>query len=522
MKQFLLGIVLLCSIGVKAQLALNSFAGAAPVIYLDFDGEEVNSPLWNGGAPLLCQPAALSLAQQEEVFKRVAEDFTPFEINITTSRAVFEAAPLQQRMRVVVTPTSSWYSAGGGIAYVGSFSWGDDTPCFVFSDRLNNNNKMIAECCSHEAGHTLGLTHQSSYNSECQLTATYNAGVGIGETSWAPVMGNSYYKNMTSWNNGPTPYGCTNNQDNLTIITTQNGFGYRLDDCPDELSNAPVVINLIGNVQRDGVISTTVDKDAYRFTLPRNSNFKLDAVPMAAGANNDGANLDVRLSLYSGNRELIGIYDPVGMLNAQIDTVLNQGDYYLVVEGTGNQNASDYGSLGAYRIHIINTVLPICNISFNGVAQAGRHVFNWAVFCEDRLQSAVLEASADGRHFESLQTLSGLGGQLQLLAPNGAIQYYRIKVLTEADRTVYSAIVQLRGAAPGESPYLAATFVQQQINLQAAQPGYYWLSNSSGALLQQGNVNKGFNNIDVSRYPAGLYLLQLGGAVQQTIRVVKQ
>ena len=86
---------------------------------------------------------------------------------------------------------------------------------------------MVAECCSHESGHTLGLSHQSKYDDGCHLTATYNEGTGSGETAWAPIMGNSYYRNMSGWNNGPTPYGCGSNQDNLSIITSQNGFGYR-------------------------------------------------------------------------------------------------------------------------------------------------------------------------------------------------------------------------------------------------------------------------------------------------------
>ena len=77
---------------------------------------------------------------------------------------------------------------------------------------------MVAECCSHESGHAVGLSHQSRYDGVNCATPVeqYNSGIGTGEVSWAPIMGNSYYKNMTNWNNGPTPYGCTNLQDNLS------------------------------------------------------------------------------------------------------------------------------------------------------------------------------------------------------------------------------------------------------------------------------------------------------------------
>ena len=123
-----------------------------------------------------------------------------------------------------------------GVSYVGSFTWGDNTPGFVFADKLGNNPKFVAECISHESGHTVGLSHQSRYDNNCSMTEQYNVGTGAGETSWAPVMGNSYYRNMTGWNDGPTPYGCANTQDNLTIITSINGFSYRADDFKDEIN----------------------------------------------------------------------------------------------------------------------------------------------------------------------------------------------------------------------------------------------------------------------------------------------
>jgi hypothetical protein len=78
------------------------------------------------------------------------------------------------------------------VSYVGSFTWGDDTPGWVFSGLLNNNIKYIAEAVSHEAGHTLGLQHQSNYDAECTKTSEYGQGQGTGEISWAPIMGSRF------------------------------------------------------------------------------------------------------------------------------------------------------------------------------------------------------------------------------------------------------------------------------------------------------------------------------------------
>ena len=82
-----------------------------------------------------------------------AEDFRPFNINITTDSAVYLAAPLNRRNRVIITPSSPWAPGVGGLAYLNSFSLNDDVPCFVFTDRLGTNmGKIIKKCCSHEAG----------------------------------------------------------------------------------------------------------------------------------------------------------------------------------------------------------------------------------------------------------------------------------------------------------------------------------------------------------------------------------
>jgi len=186
------------------------------------------------------------------------------------------AATLIKLIGIILKTTSNWVSAGTlGISYTGSFNWGDDTPGFVFSDRLLYIPKRVSEAISHETGHTVCLSHQSKY-SETNCTTPiepYNLGYGSGETGWSPIMGNSIYRNMSNWNNGPTPYGCTVTQDNLTIITTQNGFGYRADDYDETLNGTTVA--LPGNsFNINGIITTNTDKDAIKFTLNTNSNFQ--------------------------------------------------------------------------------------------------------------------------------------------------------------------------------------------------------------------------------------------------------
>ena len=354
MKKFsliLLFAALIAAGTATAAPSLNSFPTATATLYLDFDGHDVNSSMWNYGAPFTCLPAAMTDAQITEAFNRVAEDFRPFNINVTTDSTKFLAAPLSQRMRIIITPTSAWYAGVAGIAYVTSFTWGDDTPAFVFSDRLVNDAKRVAEAISHESGHTLGLYHQASYDANCTMTSSYSTGVGTGITSWGPIMGNVASKNVTQWNYGATPNGCTFLQDNLSIITTTNGFGYRTDDVANVYSSATAITIAANAFSKDGIISTSTDVDFFKFSFASNGNLKMNAIPYSVGADYSGANLDLKLTLHNSKGAIIRTYDVVDSLNIRIDTTLSAGTYYIQIDGAGSiTNANDYGSLGAYTI----------------------------------------------------------------------------------------------------------------------------------------------------------------------------
>ncbi|HEV7781298.1 MAG TPA: hypothetical protein VGO58_08525, partial [Chitinophagaceae bacterium] len=129
-------LVFSCLLKAGAQNPLNSYDSASATIFIDLDGHTVAGTNWNTNGPIYCGPSGLGPAQVTEIFNRVAEDYRPFNINITTDSTKYWAAPASKRMRVIVTVTSDWYGPVGGTAMVGTFTSGDNTPCFVFSERL--------------------------------------------------------------------------------------------------------------------------------------------------------------------------------------------------------------------------------------------------------------------------------------------------------------------------------------------------------------------------------------------------
>jgi|KBSSwiStaDraftv2_1062776.scaffolds.fasta_scaffold168711_2 hypothetical protein len=311
------------------------------VIFLDFDGGTVSKTSWNVYGDFTCGPANLTTTEATEIFNRVSNDYSPFNITVTTSQSVYDAANPYKRTKVMITETYQWYSSGaGGVSYVGSFAWGDNTPCFVFSLLLNYNIKMIAEAVSHEAGHTLGLYHQAKYDANGVELSEYNYGQGSGETGWAPIMGVGYYQNATLWHNGPNPYDYTSHQDDVAIITNAIG-STKSDDYSNTTTNAKL---LTGST--DGLINNNGDIDF--FYVDNTTTKNISVTPFSVAANNAGANLDLVLRIYNSSGALISTVDNPAALN--VTTTLDPGKYYLAVTTTPNQYAGTYGMIGKYSI----------------------------------------------------------------------------------------------------------------------------------------------------------------------------
>ena len=519
-----LTVTLLLSLNAFSVPKLNSYPGAVATIFLDFDGHYVQSSVWNNGNPFNCAPSGMTDPQITEAFNRVAEDYRPFEINITTDSAVFLAAPLNKRMRVIITITSSWYPGVGGVAYIGSFNWGDDTPAFVFSDRLGPYSpKMVGECSSHESGHTVGLSHQSKYGADCSTPIEqYNSGSGTGETGWAPIMGNSYSRNMSNWNNGPTPYGCTNTQDNLSIIATQNGFGYRTDDYNEAL-NGSTYTPQGSSFNVDGIITTNLDKDAFKFTLTANSNFHLTAIPFNIQGNWIGANLDIRIELYSSPTNLIRDYNPLGSLSVTVDTILNAGTYYIKIAGTGNSNIGSYGSLGAYTINGSFGGLPIHDVKLNGTVNKDKHNLSWHIIADEPIKTILVETSNEGSYFSPLTMITPAANSFSFQPFKSSTVFYRLKVTSVLNQTVYSNTIALKGAGNTEKLFNVSTLIQNDILINAAENYQYVINDMNGRTVYTGTGLKGINRVNFSNQSKGMYIIQLFNNDQrQTERIIKQ
>ena len=325
---------------------LNSLPGATAVAYLDMDGQVVSGTSWFSGKTITARgiSSTFTQAQMTEIWRRIAEDYAPFAINVSTEESVYLAAASNRRIRCIITPDNEWYGRFGGVAYVNSFTWTGDTPCWIFSDQLKNAPSYIAESGAHEIGHTLGLRHDG----RTSPVEGYYAGLGSGEVGWAPIMGVGYYKSLVQWSRGEYT-NANNKEDDLAMITSKNGFTYRVDQQPATPAGAPALAVSGTAVFGSGTIETRDDADTFAFTTTGGT-VKLSVLGAAVGQN-----LDILAEILDPAGTVIATANPDTLTDATISATLPAGTHYLRVSGVGRGAAlvvgyTDYGSLGQYTV----------------------------------------------------------------------------------------------------------------------------------------------------------------------------
>ena len=350
---------------------LHSRPGSLRTIYLDFDGQAIANTAWNAsytsGASFIAEPfdtdglpASFSNDERDvlqRVWQRVAEDYSVFDIDVTTQEPPLDAitrssaTDLVYGTRLVVSNTNTIYSSCGcgGLAYVGAFDdYGSHSyyqPAFVFQRGVTSNPKYLAEAASHEVGHNLGLQHDGTSTS-----AYYN-----GQGSWAPIMGAGYYNAVTQFSKGE--YANANNiEDDFAVIQTHGG-----SLVTDDFGNGMATATNLGsptNFTFNGLITTATDVDAFVLSS------EAGTLSVSASPSTMSPNLDLKVTLLNSVGTVVASadppsspidYDSASGLDASVSTAVSAGVYYVLIEGVGVRSPtstgySDYGSVGRYSV----------------------------------------------------------------------------------------------------------------------------------------------------------------------------
>lgn len=369
---------------------LHSRPSSKKKIYLDFTGHVSTGTAWNSsyGLTTITSPAfdldglpgtynAAELAMIQNIWRRVAEDYAAFDVDVTTQEPTADQLSRTSLTddtfgtRALITRN---FTAGttrgdcgcGGFAYVGVFDNVGDSykTAFIFQDKLANSEKNISEATTHEVGHNLGLSHDGT------ATVGYYTGHGTGVTGWAPIMGVGYSRELVQFSKGE--YLNANNKEDDFLVMQNNGLKFAADDFGNSAATAtvlsPTAANGMNSYAIRGLVETPSDVDFFKFSAGAGT-LTINATPFERSPN-----LDILMQVRDGNGVVIAQANPVDALNGAISMLLpSAGNYYLSIQGTGKGDAlgtgySVYGSIGRYSVSMSAPVaaavaLPTASIS---------------------------------------------------------------------------------------------------------------------------------------------------------------
>ena len=384
---------------------LSSNPLASKTIYLDFDGIDLSETAWNSASEVGTTNRLASLAAFtfdadasfssselnaiKEIWMRVAADYAPFEINITTrmpdADAIFRSSESDNQYGTTVSIglVGSQWSGAGGVAWLGAFSDLNSNffkPALVFSNRLSNSAKAIAEAASHEAGHNLNLKHDG----RIMPSEEYYKGGGR-SPGWAPIMGNSYASILTQFSRGDYA-SASNSENDFTLIQDQGVARY--GDADNNSFEQASMIDLDSSGYGSLVDSIAInsydgleapDFDYFKFISPVNgivdlkvnnaliyadpldtAMFKASDLPAGFG------NLHLDAQIYGNSGEVLADWNNNNALDvSQLSySGLVSGETYLIrIQANSNlpdqtYGESSWGSVGSYVLRLQTTSFP--------------------------------------------------------------------------------------------------------------------------------------------------------------------
>ncbi len=338
---------------------LESKPGSAWVFYLN------HAAVMSGTTPL----NGVTKENMYRAWQIVADQYSMYNINVTTNLAVYNAAKSANVLRTGIinfinqdgrsnAPLRSFGTTSAGTLYrnpSGGFDYGYG----------------IGMTAAHEVGHQMGMSHDHGGSGGEYFE-------GIAAYQWGPIMGNywmgaSWGQSRWTWSKGEYNTA-TNFEDDLKIMNVNESVPYVADDNP---SGKNLSISSAGEINPSnnfGQIEKTGDTDSFNFTVTGNGKLDLKIDPIEYFGM-----LDVDAKIYNSSNALVASSNKAVNRTAAFTALnLTAGSYRLVIaggaEGTPQNGFSNYSSLGYYALKgtLVGSTPPVEVVLSSGVPLAGQ------------------------------------------------------------------------------------------------------------------------------------------------------
>lgn len=365
--------------------AFSSRPGAPYTMYLNFSGFAYPGT-WGGQTPGTV-PAyngqtgssftATEQANIKNIWTRIAEQYSPFNINVTTvdpavaagqaandnTRHNYYQATPRMMHTIIGNGASNFFGSAGGVSYV-NVMHGTSSPAngyhtnWAFVNRLGGVNAFhnIGTASAHELGHAASLSHQGDYIGSTRVNE-YSTNNGSG--SLAPTVGVAYSAARGAWRVGRINTTVTTIQNDALSILTNNpnlngfindGIGRSLTKATPlpmnggsiDFSFAQGVIVPVSNTNPNPIGEDNYYSGYYSFFTTggiSTINLRAGRQSITAGIADPDPMLDGTLRILDNGGNILQTA-ATSSLSESITINLAAGNYYIQVSSAGGKQAS--------------------------------------------------------------------------------------------------------------------------------------------------------------------------------------
>lgn len=314
---------------------LESKPGSPWVFYLN------TTAVMSGSTPL----NGVSKEQMYRAWQSVADQYSMLNMNVTTNRAVYDAARAANTLRTGIINFIN--QDGRSFAPLRSFGTTSAGTLYRNPSAGFDYGYGIGMTGAHEVGHQMGMGHDGGGNG-----GEYYE--GIAAYQWGPIMGNywmggSWANQLFTWSKGE--YSTANNQeDDFRIMTVNESVPFVADD---NGSGKALLLRAAGEINPQdnwGQIERNSDSDVFNFTVAASGvlNLRIDPIEYLRM-------LDVDAVVSNAAGQVVARSNLAVNRSAEFKNLqLGAGSYQLKIqggaEGTPQRGFSNYSSVGFYAL----------------------------------------------------------------------------------------------------------------------------------------------------------------------------
>lgn len=314
---------------------LESKPGSPWVFYLN------TTAVMNGSTPL----NGVTKEQMYRAWQSVADQYSMLNMNVTTKRAVYDAARAANTLRTGIINFIN--QDGRSFAPLRSFGTTSAGTLYRNPSAGFDYGYGIGMTGAHEVGHQMGMSHDGGGTGGEYFE-------GIAAYQWGPIMGNywmggSWANQLFTWSRGE--YSTANNQeDDFRIMTVNESVPYVADD---NVNGKPLQLRAGGEINpldNWGQIERNTDNDLFTFTVANAATLNLRVDPIEYLRM-----LDVEAQILNSSGQQVARSNLAVNRSATFSNLqLPAGSYSIKIlggaEGTPQKGFSNYSSVGYYAL----------------------------------------------------------------------------------------------------------------------------------------------------------------------------